>query len=220
MHSNVQSSNNQYQKLIHWLEQEQPDVFVVQEVTDAWITALHPLNNQYPHQVIHPRTDNFGIALYSKYPLSHIQTHYWPPAELPSIEVTIHKQTNSFSLITTHPLPPISKAYHAARNQQIQAAILAANTQSLPTILIGDMNLTPWEPDYTALLTAKKNLLSNTRIGQGILPTWPTFFLPAAIAIDHCFISPEWETSQMVTGPDIGSDHLPIKVTLKLPNQL
>jgi endonuclease/exonuclease/phosphatase (EEP) superfamily protein YafD len=40
-----------------------------------------------------------------------------------------------------------------------------------------------------------------------------------SIPIDHCFISPSIAVTDVRTGPDVGSDHRPIIVDLRLPDE-
>jgi endonuclease/exonuclease/phosphatase family metal-dependent hydrolase len=53
------------------------------------------------------------------------------------------------------------------------------------------------------------------------LRSWPTqgqYRLPApAFLIDHVLTTPEIKTIAIGTGPFVGSDHLPIVATLRLP---
>jgi endonuclease/exonuclease/phosphatase (EEP) superfamily protein YafD len=111
----------------------------------------------------------------------------------------------------------VSDRLFRARNDQLRAlAHLAAGLEP-PKVLIGDFNLSPWSPFFPPLL--KQAGLVNARDGFGILPTWPTFFVPAMIPLDHCLVSPEARVTNIETGPDIGSDHLPLIIDLLVRGQ-
>ena len=56
--------------------------------------------------------------------------------------------------------------------------------------------------------------LLNARRGHGLIPSWPTFLPFLMIPIDHCLVSPDASVVDIDSGPDIGSDHLPIFVKL------
>jgi endonuclease/exonuclease/phosphatase (EEP) superfamily protein YafD len=90
---------------------------------------------------------------------------------------------------------------------------------------MGDLNITMWSPYYRRFVS--KTGLWNTRQGSGILPTWRPvkirfWRLPSALSwllalpIDHCLVSPAIAVPQIRPGPDVGSDHLPLIVDLRL----
>ena len=79
---------------------------------------------------------------------------------------------------------------------------------------IGDLNVTMWSTDYEVL--ERGTGLRNARKGFGILATWSTNLPFMMIPIDHCLLSSEFKVDSINTAQDIGSDHLPIVVTLRL----
>ena len=214
MHSNVHTSNNQYQKLIDLVHAESPDLLVTQEVNKRWITELQKLSTRYPYQYTVPRQDNFGIALFSKHPFENVAENYWGGAQVPSLTATLIIGGQTITVIATHPLPPIDPQYYQARNAQLNVVAKAASTVNGPLILIGDLNITMWSSDYPILETATQ--LRNARKGFGLLPTWPSKLLPVMIPIDHCLVSAHFSVRDFSVVNDIGSDHLPIIVRLEL----
>ncbi len=71
-----------------------------------------------------------------------------------------------------------------------------------------------WAHHYNELVESTG--LANARDGFGVLPSWPTNIPIAMIPIDHCLVSDEFTVLDVRTGPDIGSDHLPLIVELGL----
>lgn len=214
IHSNVKTNNTNYQKLIDLVEEESPDLLITQEVSTDWLTKLRPLENSYPYQQASPREDNFGIAIFSKYPIDEIREVYWGPSNIPSLKASLIVSGHRISLITTHPLPPVSDDYYHSRNSQLNEVALVSKNVDHPLILIGDLNVTMWSSDYMALETGTN--LVNARKGFGILPTWPTILPMFMIPIDHCLVSSDFQVLEIKVGKNVGSDHLPLIVDLGL----
>ena len=214
VHSNVQSQNSNYQSLQELIKKESPGIFVAQEVNKRWLSQLKPIEDVLPYTKIRTREDNFGIALFSKYPLDSAEFIYYGGATVPSIKVSFTVAERQVTLITTHPLPPINRAYFDSRNAQLSAISLETKTVQTPLVLIGDFNVTMWSKYYDVLEADGK--LVNTRKGLGIQPSWPTSLSPLMIPIDHCLISEDFDVLESSVGPNVGSDHLPLIVTLGL----
>jgi len=217
LHSNVLASNTQYQKLIDLVIKESPDLLILQEVSPTWISNLLPLDNIYSYKHAIPRNDNFGIAIYSKYPFNKITEENWGPTRIPSLNISLAISGQTISLISTHPLPPINNDFFTSRNKQLNDIARIASNIKTPLILIGDLNITMWSKNYVDFEMASG--LSNARKGFGLIPTWPTPMLPFMIPIDHCLVSPEFEVQSLKAGPDIGSDHLPLIVKMGLKSK-
>lgn len=215
IHSNVNTANTAADKVIKLVNDENPDIFVAQEVSSRWLQDLTPIETRYPYKVVKPSNDNFGIALYSKHPLNKAQIVYLGSAHVPSIkvEMTLNEtQAEPLTIITTHPLPPISEIYYRLRNEQLTALAELVKQIDHPLVVIGDLNVTMWSNNYTALIDGTR--LRNARAGFGLLPSWPTMLPFAMIPIDHCLVSERVKVLNIHTGPDVGSDHLPLVVEL------
>ena len=64
--ANVYTANQRHDQLISLIHERKPDVVVLVETDSRWLRALDGPLAAYPHRVLHPREDNFGIALYSR----------------------------------------------------------------------------------------------------------------------------------------------------------
>ena len=213
-HSNVLTTNTRYKKLIDQLNREEPDVVILQEVNNSWIKNLTSIKTIYHHFIELPRSDNFGIALYSKIPISEYKIHRWTDYDLPSIEAKLVLDGVPFHIIATHPLPPVNKQYYDARNLQIKAVSDIVRKLDTAKIVIGDLNTSIWSVDYKVL--ESDTGLFNVSKGFGIIPTWPTNLIPMMIPIDHCLVSKHFNVVGVKSGENFGSDHLSLIVELKL----
>ncbi|WNO10242.1 endonuclease/exonuclease/phosphatase family protein [Teredinibacter sp. KSP-S5-2] len=212
LHSNVLSQNQNHEQLLALVESEKPQVIIVQEVTDNWVAALKTLSSNYPYSYEVPRMDNFGIALYSQYPIVQVQRENWGYMGLPSINATLNIAGQNVTLLSTHPLPPTTKDYFDSRNAQLNDMVTDIKQIEGPLLVVGDFNITMWSRYYRPL--EENTGLRNVRRGMGILPTWSTKLPLAQIPIDHCLVSDHFEVQKARLGPNIGSDHLPLIVDL------
>lgn len=191
-----------------WLAEQAADVVVIEELNRPFQAMLdqHP---DYPYRHAVYTGDAFGIGVWSRQPIK-VQTLSLGDAGLPSLVIQWGVET-PVSLLATHPLPPIEARYFAARNQQYEALTAFLQAQPGPKLLVGDLNITPWSGYYRGLEGATG--LRNSRHGQGLLPSWPSHW-PALmrIPIDHVLWQGAWTSVHTEVGPDIGSDHLPVRV--------
>jgi len=70
MTSNLLASSQSYDEFIAFIQSKDPDVIVFQEYTGKWHDALSTALVQYRFKVTAPIETPFGIALYSKLPIS------------------------------------------------------------------------------------------------------------------------------------------------------
>ena len=212
--ANALSTNVEHDKLFALIAAEQPDLVFLQEVSPQWETALAALHADYPHHYVEARDGNFGIAVLSRLPLagtSHIDS---APLGFPTLQGELAIGERTIRFVSTHPMIPLGALKFSARNEQLRRVAEQLGPSADSTILVGDLNVSMWDVHYRALESATG--LRNARRGHGILPTWPTFMPFAMIPIDHVLVSNDIGVERIATGPRIGSDHLPLVVTLSL----
>ena len=214
LQANVHSTNTDYARFLALIDDEQPDVVVVQEVSPAWAEGLKRLEGAWPHRVVEARDGNFGIALLSKLPLAATAVVASEPLGFPTIVATLDVSGRRLQLIGTHPMIPLGQRNYAARNAQLTTTGDLLRRGDGARVLVGDLNTSMWDLNYRTL--EARTGLRNVRRGFGVLPTWPTFLPFAMIPIDHVLVSGEVGVIDARKGPHIGSDHLPLIVTLAL----
>ena len=218
--SNVYTANPYRAALLTLIEREQPDIVALMEVDNAWVASLEPFLAGYPYHLLEPRSDNFGIALFSRVPLIDPRIVQIGPTPVPTIltrlDLTGQEHDSPTTLMLTHTLPPVRPRNFAERNAQLFAvgeALAERREAGDAVILLGDLNATMWSPFYTAMRDRTK--LRNARRGFGIAGTWPAD-RPAwmRIPIDHALVSEQFAVAEFRVLEDIGSDHRPLLVTL------
>lgn len=207
---NVHHENLQYQQVITFIRQTNPDFFVLVEAPDTWVEAMQPLRTVYPYLHRAYYEGHESRMIFSQHPF--VATDEVQDAERPSAVVQLDLNGRSFTLIAAHLSSPVRP--ENTPKQQQQLADLAAYITHLntPVMVLGDLNTTPWSAVFRQLV--QESGLENGRIGFGIQPTWPVF-LPL-IPIDHALVSPGITIHQFQTGPFVGSDHYPILVEFSI----
>ena len=212
---NVNTEFGNSELVSNFLKESRPDILALEEINDQWVTDLQWLVEFYPYSCIEEREDNFGICLLSKFPITKSEIVYIGDGSVPSIVATIDTLQGKLVVIATHPPPPISALYSQWRNSQLNELPEYTKTP-LPTILIGDLNVTPWNYHFKKLL--KKSGLINSSQGRGIYPTWPNKKLILPIPIDHFLHSSSIYIADKKIAPNVGSDHRPIIVDFSIKN--
>jgi endonuclease/exonuclease/phosphatase (EEP) superfamily protein YafD len=98
-----------------------------------------------------------------------------------------------------------------------QAAAFALETPSA-SIVLGDLNLTPYAPAFARLVQSSG--LRDALDDRAWRPTWQASLWPLALPIDHVLVPRSGCVLDATIGPDIGSDHRPVLVTLRLPQRM
>ena len=213
--ANVSRENTEYDRLIGAVRRVEPDIVVLAEIDAAWAAALDVLAEEYPHRVLEPRADNFGIALLSRIPLRSTSVEYLEPeAGLPSIVAGIDVGSAVWWIVATHPIPPFNRFAFDSRNAQLGALAELVRGLSGPTVVLGDLNAAPWSP-YVRSLRSGSGLRS-AAIGVRSLYTWPVGVPLLMIPLDHCLHSEPVSADAFSVLPSIGSDHYPIVCGLSL----
>ena len=208
---NVLSTNRDFQKALDVINEEDPAILVIQELSPPWVQQFKALDKKYPYQKLAPQNGNFGLGIYSKFPMSNTEIKMLCDVEIPTIITDIEIDNKTITVIGTHPTPPLLHGFYN-RNTQFRNLNKLVKEQKNPVILTGDLNCTSFSYSLN-LLTDGANL-KDTRLGFGLQPTWSSDIPLVNIPIDHCFISEELKTANRRVGNSTGSDHHPIIVDI------
>lgn len=194
---------------------ENPDVILLQEVTPAWQAALRRALKDYPYEIRKIRDDPFSIMLKSRFPLRNARILRPAPDSTPSVlaEICPVAAARCLTLVGAHPVPPIPGAGADRRNRQLAAlGRLIAHLERGPLVVVGDLNMTPWSPYFSAFLA--QTGLRDSALGLGIKPTWFSDFMLFGLPLDHILVSPGVRVVRRSVGRDMGSDHYPLTADL------
>ena len=207
---NVLWENPTKELALPWLSQQDADVLLLTECTDEWRERLSPLKEKYPHHISSGRDGAEGMWLLSRYPLDTPDPDGIAAAK-PWISTVMHAPDGPFRIIGMHPRTPRSGARFDQRNEQYDHAASIAANSSMPVVLLGDLNCTPFSPWFQRLVNRGK--LHDSAIGHGLHSTWRSNGI--GLPIDHILVSEGCQVIQRRVHPDrMGSDHHPVIATL------
>jgi len=205
---NAWGQNAQTDQAAAWILAQDPDVVVLQEPGR--------LGAELVARGYRDQTGSGGAAILSR--RSAVRTYAEPPANgHPGFIswATFRDAGGEFMVVATHRYWPVRFARERAQTADLDRVIRGLPRERL--IVAGDFNSTPWSFARRREDRAW-GLIRRTRA----LFTWPAARrshnrLPAPfpwLPIDHVYAGPGWATVETVTGPELGSDHYPVVVTL------
>ena len=213
--ANVKMSNRRYDLLIDLIRDEDADIVAVIEPDARWIDALSAIRPLYPHRVEHPLDTGYGLALYSKLPLSQTDLRCRITDGVPSITTTVTLPSgDDIRLYIVHPEPPIASHDTSGRDSEIAAAGLEAVEDGRPVIIAGDLNDVAWS--HTTRRFQRITGLLDPRVGRGFYNTFNAFYPVFRWPLDHLFHDKHFRFVDMARLPKINSDHFPVAFTLAL----
>jgi endonuclease/exonuclease/phosphatase (EEP) superfamily protein YafD len=184
------------------------------EVDHGWVEALSPLESRYGHRILHPRSDFWGLALYSRFPLVEPEVRHLLSDYVPSLRSGLRlPDGETVVLHGVHPRPPMPGEGTGERDAELLLAAAAVRDGARPAIVAGDLNAVAWS-GVTTLMQRIGGLL-DPRIGRGAFLTFPTWLpAPLRVPIDQVLFTGEFRLVDLDLLPDVGSDHLPLFVRL------
>ena len=201
-------------RFLEEVRRARPDLVFVVEVDRRWVDALGPLHEDYPHRVLHPRDDYWGLALYARVGLVEPEVRHLLTGYVPSLRTGLRLGSGAVvEFHGLHPKPPTPRHGTGLRDAELLLAAGAARAGGKPAVVAGDLNAAAWSA-ITGLMQRIGGLL-DPRVGRGFFLTFPTWLpVPLRFPIDHVLFGPEFRLRSIEVLPDVGSDHLPLLARL------
>jgi endonuclease/exonuclease/phosphatase (EEP) superfamily protein YafD len=213
--SNVDMRNKAYSQLMDMVERYDPDMLQTLESDSTWQQQLAPLEKEYPHTVKIPKSNTYGMHLYSKLPLAHTKVMYWLDKDIPSLKTFVQLPSGPWiEFHGVHPKPPVPTETDDSRMRDAEIVIVANRVEEsdYPVIVAGDFNDVAWSS--TTLLFRDVSGLLDPRVGRGFYNTFNANYPIVRWPLDHVFISSHFKLAEMQRLPHIGSDHFPVYIEL------
>lgn len=211
---NLLASNTNYSEALELIMDKDPDVVVLLELSPQWEEQMQVLSPLFPYRNMFPQTNNFGIGILSKIPMTSSVTDFgkgFPPSIRSEMKINGQRVT----MLATHPFPPVNQDKFEFRNHQLQEILNFSKSQDGNFLLVGDLNTSSYSNHFQELL--EKGDLKDSRKGFGIASSWPTDYYLLRTTLDHFLLRGEMRVLNRTTERNIGSDHLPVYLELGFP---
>ena len=213
MSLNVLKENNQYNKTISKINNENPDILLLIEIDNKWLDQMSQIENNYPYKITAPSSDSyFGMAMYSKSKFIKQRIEAWGRHKIHYISASIEdSRKNTINIVGVHARPPLTRESAQDNYNQLEHLIQQASLNPEAVVVMGDFNHTPWSYRYNALVN--KGPLYNVASGAIPYGTWFKQLL-GGILIDHILVK-NLSARDWHLGSDVGSDHAAVIVDLQ-----
>jgi endonuclease/exonuclease/phosphatase (EEP) superfamily protein YafD len=206
---NLGLDNTRFEAVARFLAATRADAVVLLEVGSHWRQPLAGLRALYPHQLVHPREDPFGMALLSAHACAPCEV-IEEDGRVPVILGRLALKSEQVWIAGVHAVPPISADWSRARDDYLEHIARRLARLDGPRFMAGDFNTTPWARSFRVLTDA-----TELRDGGRARASWPTFLPFPVVPIDHVLVSRELSVLSQSRGPELGSDHYPIVVGMR-----
>jgi endonuclease/exonuclease/phosphatase (EEP) superfamily protein YafD len=212
--ANLYYASRDPQRFTTWLDRHPADLVVVQEVTPARARSLEALPG-YPYHSLVSRSDAYGIGVLSRWPLDNMKSLDLAGDGHPSLAGDAVVDGQRVHFLAVHARWPVLPSLARARDRALHRMAVRVRAQSGPTVVMGDLNLSPDSPAFGRLLNDGR--LRDALAGPPWQPTWMAGFWPLALRIDHVLVSEGVCVEESAVGESIHSDHRPVTARLRLP---
>lgn len=214
---NVYQYNRDYAATLRLIEREKPDILLLMETDANWVTALAPILHTYPHRLLRPLDNTYGLVFASRLPVRWAGTKNITDQNTPTVYAQLATRDGQrFDYIGLHPRPPKPGQDTTLRDRKIARAARAVSDHGVPVLAMGDFNDVPWS--RTTQTFKRTGGFRDPRVGRGSYPTFPAKFVALGWPLDQLFFTPQFTFQSLRVLDNVGSDHRPLVAALCLPS--
>ncbi len=201
---NLKYSNQSFKKISNLIKEHRPDILVLQEVSETNRKTIDSFAERYPHRVHCPFAAIGAVAVLSRLPVTDNDDHGCAVNEgLGWLRIKIEETEITIASLHLH------WPYPFGQDKQIKALKTILQGLPQPVILAGDFNAAPWSHAVTQIAKA-----TNTQVVGGLRFTLQKSLfrglIPIRLPIDHLLTPKNIAIREIMTGANVGSDHLPV----------
>lgn len=163
------------------LRSSDADLLSIHEVTPDWDQWLRDsLTDIYPYHHTLVDIGLFGMAIYSRYELQHIDTFYYQ--EIPNLRGCIKKSDKELCFISVHTEPALNTYSLQRLQEHLGKVAYEAHRMIAPTVVMGEFNAVAWSSEIQMFMDSTGLLESRAGFIQDAGSLWD-------IPLDHIFFS-------------------------------
>ncbi len=191
-------------------------VVLVDARGERWRPVLAAVGELYPYRAPEDWREGGQVLLFSREPVLADTVVQPGAAPRPYLVARLATVTGAPLVVAVHPTSPSPTEAVETRERNFELGRIADAVGGVagPVVVAGDFNTSPWSPRFRDLLAATG--LRDAARGQGWIGTWPAWFRPALVPIDHVLVKGPVAVADLRRGPFVGSDHYPLVADLRL----
>lgn len=219
---NVLQTSEEYAKVLNEIKKFNPDVVILMETDADWKNAVSvKMTENYPYKVEEPRSNTYGLLVYSRYILIDPKVEFLVDDAIPSVHSKVVLPSGQeLMLHIIHPTPPMPQHNPKSTDRDAEMLTVAERVKDakLPVIVAGDFNDVAWS--QTSLLFQNVSGLLDPRVGRGMFNTFSANNWILRWPLDHLFVSKEFRLVDISLGEHVGSDHFPYYAKLSFEPEM
>jgi endonuclease/exonuclease/phosphatase family metal-dependent hydrolase len=212
---NVHLSRAHLPSLMELIEDRDPDLLAVQELTPGYAEKLEDagIRRLFPHAVLSLRWRASGGGLYSRFPVRELRERQPYGFRMPRAQVTL-PSGEAVRVVDVHPYPP-SRSTVGRWREGLES--LPPTGDGPPWVLAGDFNATLDHAELREVLDDGYRDAAEV-VGEGLIPTWPheRSWVPP-ITIDHVLADSRIGVAGFEVDDIPGTDHRAVFARLSVP---
>ena len=214
--TNVFQKGRDADGLLKIIRDANPDLVLAVETDEWWCSQLaEGLRARYPHDLIYPLSNGYGLALFSRLDLVDSSIRFLVDEAIPSIKTGVRLRSGAVvDLYGVHPQPPAPQQDSTERDVELVLVGIEIKRTQRPSIVLGDLNDVAWSPTTSEFMRAGG--LLDPRRGRGFFNTYPAGVPGLRYPLDYIFHTAHFSVCDMRVLPRFQSDHLPLIAALCL----
>ncbi|MCR9208225.1 MAG: endonuclease/exonuclease/phosphatase family protein [bacterium] len=215
--TNVEMENDRFEQWSKVVRDTDVDMVIAAEIDDRWKPTLEELKSIFPHQIIYPQDNWYGMAMLSRLPIRESEIRFRIQDDIPSIDAMVELPSgDEIRVIGVHPRPPepIRDNDATARDAELVIWGKELAEDDRPIVIGGDLNDVAWSPSTRLFLRLSQ--LLDPRRGRGFFNSFHADHVWMRFPLDHVFHSTHFGVRDLQRLGHVGSDHFPILIDLQL----